>query len=118
MALAVASVVHAERGSRWLSAVARYSWAGWLAAAIAYVVICRGLGLGGGPVFLQRVSTAQDLAVYALSGLVAVGLALPAVFQRHSGGRIGRFLSAPVVAWGWDSCPMPSTSTTTRSPTP
>jgi peptidoglycan/LPS O-acetylase OafA/YrhL len=99
MGLAVISVVHGTRSNRWLSAIARYSWAGWILAAVAYGVICRGLGLGGGFVFLQRVTTAQDLAVYALSGLTAVGLALPAAFERGAGAAISRFLTAPVVAW-------------------
>ena len=99
MALAVISVVQNARPARWLSVVARYSWAGWILAAVAYGVICRGLGLGGGFVFLQPVSTAQDLAVYALSGVVAVGLALPAVFERTTGAVIGRFLSARAMAW-------------------
>ena len=72
---------------------------GWAVALVAYVVICRGLGLGGGFVFIQPVSTAQDLAVYALSGVVAAGLALPAVFGRAPRGPIGRTLTARPVAW-------------------
>jgi peptidoglycan/LPS O-acetylase OafA/YrhL len=95
----VISVVHRTTPTRWLSAVARYSWAGWILAAAAYAVICRGLGLGGGFVFLQRVTTAQDLGVYALSGLTAVCLALPAAFQQGAGPVIGRFLTARAVAW-------------------
>lgn len=99
MGLAVASVVHRAHPTGRLSVVARYSWAGWALAIVAYVVMCWGLGLGGGFVFLQRVTTAQDLAVYALSGVVAVGLALPAVFERTPRGVIGRLLGAPIVAW-------------------
>jgi peptidoglycan/LPS O-acetylase OafA/YrhL len=105
MALAVVSVLHGARPANgaqnggWLAVLARYSWAGWVLAVVAYLVICRGLGLGGGNVFLQHVSTAQDLGVYVLSGVVAVGLALPAAFERTPRGIIGRFLGAPAVGW-------------------
>jgi peptidoglycan/LPS O-acetylase OafA/YrhL len=76
-----------------------YSWGGWLAAGGAYIVICRGLGLQGGFVFLQRTTVAQDLAVYALSGVVAVGLVLPAVFEGVPGTRIDRLVKSRVLAW-------------------
>jgi peptidoglycan/LPS O-acetylase OafA/YrhL len=99
MALAVASVALAGSESPWPGRIARYGWVGWLAALAAFLVICRGLGLGGGFVFFQHVSTAQDLGIYALSGVVAAGLALPAVFERGPRGAIGRFLGAPIVAW-------------------
>jgi peptidoglycan/LPS O-acetylase OafA/YrhL len=94
MALAVASVLRPipARGKL-------YAWAGWLVAAVAYVVICRGLGLGGGFVFLQRVTVAQDLAVYALSGVVAVGLVLPAVLDRQPHTALERLLGSRLLAW-------------------
>ena len=98
MALAMASVALAHRPHRGLERVARYAWAGWIIALAAYAAICRGLGLGGGFVFFQRESTVQDLAVYALSGVLAAGLALPAAFER-SPKAIRRVLGAPVVAW-------------------
>jgi peptidoglycan/LPS O-acetylase OafA/YrhL len=94
MALALVSVL-APR-TRWAH---RYAWSGWIIAAIAYLVICRGLGLGGGFVFFQHVSATQDLAVYALSGVVAVGLALPAVFEPARSSPIRRLLGAPLMAW-------------------
>lgn len=94
MALALISVLAGSRP--WL---ARYSWSGWVIAAIAYLVICRGLGLGGGFVFFQHQTTGQDLAVYALSGVVAVGLALPAVFEPAHKNPVRRFLRARVMAW-------------------
>jgi peptidoglycan/LPS O-acetylase OafA/YrhL len=68
-------------------------------AAAAYFVICRGLGLSGAFVFFQRQSTAQDLAVYALSGVVALGVALPAAFERVPRGAVGRFLGSRVIGW-------------------
>lgn len=94
MALALVSVLAPRR-----QLSVRYSWSGWVLAAIAYIVICRGLGLGGGFVFFQHESTAQDLAVYALSGVVAVGLALPAAFEPARKSLIGRLLGARPMAW-------------------
>ncbi len=94
MALAVLSVLRPVVAHRRL-----YAWAGWLLAAAAYVVICRGLGLGTGFVFLQHVTVAQDLAIYALSGVVAVGLALPAVLDRGPRTGIGRLLGSRPLAW-------------------
>lgn len=94
MLLALASLTWAQR-----RVLARWAWTGWVAAAIAYLVICRGLGLGGGFVFFERLSTAQDLAVYALSGVIALGLALPAAFGRGAGGPLGRVLGARAIAW-------------------
>jgi len=94
MGLAVASLLLG--GDRW---IARHAWTGWILAAVAYLVICRGLGLSGAFVFLQHPNTGQDLAVYALSGLVGVGLALPAAFERVPRGAIGRLLGSPMVAW-------------------
>jgi peptidoglycan/LPS O-acetylase OafA/YrhL len=37
--------------------------------------------------------------VYGLSGLVAVGLALPAAFEAVPRSLVGRFLASPPVAW-------------------
>lgn len=94
MALAVMSVSMRDAG-HW----ARYAWGGWVVAAVAYVIICRGLGLGNGFVFLQRVTVAQDLAVYALSGVVALGLALPAVLEPVPHRAVGRLLAWRPLAW-------------------
>lgn len=94
MALALVSVLAPGRPRAW-----RYSWAGWAVAALAYVALCRGLGLGGGFVFFQHVSTGQDLAVYALSGVVAAGLALPAVFAPARTSPIRRLLGSRTMAW-------------------
>ncbi len=94
MLLAVISVWRPPRRRRGL-----YSWGGWVVAAAAYITICRGLGLGGGFVFLQHVTVAQDLAVYALSGVVAVGLALPAAFDGAPRTALDRLLNGRALAW-------------------
>ena len=82
-----------------LARVARYSWLGWILALSAYVGMCRGLGLSGAFVFAQKQTVAQDLAVYALSGIVAAGLALPAAFEITPATIAGRILGARPVAW-------------------
>jgi peptidoglycan/LPS O-acetylase OafA/YrhL len=98
MALAVANL-ELSRRPRLFERVARYSWLGWVAAAAAYIGICRGLGLSGAFVFAQKASVAQDLALYALTGVVAAGLALPAAFESGERGVVGRILGARGVAW-------------------
>lgn len=82
-----------------LARVARYAWLGWVLALGAYAGMCRGLGLSGAFVFAQKPTVAQDLAVYALSGIVAAGLALPAAFESTPAGIAGRILRARPVAW-------------------
>jgi peptidoglycan/LPS O-acetylase OafA/YrhL len=99
MALAVMSVWADGAGRRASTALRRYSWTGWVVAASAYLVICRGLGLGGAFVFLQSVTVGQDLGVYALSGVVAVGLALPAAFEPERRNPVTRVLSLSSVGW-------------------
>jgi peptidoglycan/LPS O-acetylase OafA/YrhL len=99
MLLAVASVTWHRRPDGVLRAVARHAWVGWAVAVIAYLVICRGLGLSGAFVLFAHQSTAQDLGVYALSAVVAVGLALPAAFEPSPRSAVGRFLASPAVAW-------------------
>jgi peptidoglycan/LPS O-acetylase OafA/YrhL len=94
MALAVFSVC-GRAGPR----AERFAWLGWVAAAGAYVAICRGLGLPAGNVLLARQSAAQQLWVYGLSGVVAAGLALPAVLESPPRSPVGRFLAAPVMSW-------------------
>lgn len=99
MALAVASVVGSRRPGRWMRLATRYSWTGWLVAAAAYLVICRGVGLSGGFVFFQQVSEGQRLAVYVLTGIMAVGLVMPAVFEPRRRTLVGRLLAWPQLAW-------------------
>jgi peptidoglycan/LPS O-acetylase OafA/YrhL len=99
MALALASAVWITPRRRAVGVFERYAWVGWLVALGAYLIICRGLGLGTGFVFFQRTTTAQDLAVYTLSGVVAVGLVLPAVFESVPRSRLGRLLASPTMTW-------------------
>ena len=99
MLLAVASLYWHRHPAGRLRGLARYAWSGWLLAAAAYLVICRGLGLSGAFVLFARQTTAQDLAVYALSGVVAAGLALPAAFESSPRSVVGRFLASPAMAW-------------------
>jgi peptidoglycan/LPS O-acetylase OafA/YrhL len=94
MLLAVISVWRPPARRRGL-----YSWGGWLIAAAAYLAICRGLGLGGGFVFLQHITVGQDLAVYALSGVVAGGLALPAALDGPPRSPVERLLNRRALAW-------------------
>ncbi len=94
MALALWSVC-APR-SKWLS---RYAWTGWVLAAAAYVAICRGIGLPAGNVLLAHQTAGQQLTVYALSGIVAAGLALPAVLEVRPSSLVGRFLASPAMSW-------------------
>ena len=75
------------------------AWLGWPLALVAYVVMCRALGLYSGPPFSERDDTAQVIGVYALSGLVAAGLALPAAFEPEPRSAIGRLLASRWLAW-------------------
>jgi peptidoglycan/LPS O-acetylase OafA/YrhL len=99
MLLALTSVTWHRHPNGPLRRLARHAWAGWLLAAVAYVVLCRGLGLSGGFVLLARQSTAQDLGVYALSAVVALGLALPAAFESTPRSVVGRVLAWPAMSW-------------------
>jgi peptidoglycan/LPS O-acetylase OafA/YrhL len=99
MLLAMASLWLERRGGKLLESLRRYAWTGWLVALVAYVVICRGLGLYSGPPFKELDSPLQTFAVYALDGVVAVGVALPAVFERRPQSAIGRALAWRPLAW-------------------
>ena len=98
MGLAVVSVELARRPDL-ARRVASRSWLGWVAAAGAYLVLSRGLGLSTVHIYTQAPTVAQDLAIYALSGVVAAGLALPAAFEPSPAGLIGRILGARPLAW-------------------
>ena len=99
MLLAVANVTWQAHPSGRLRFLARRAWAGWVLALVAYLIICRGLGLSGGFVLFAHESTGQDLGVYLLSAIVALGLALPAAFEPTPRSAVGRLLAAPVMAW-------------------
>jgi peptidoglycan/LPS O-acetylase OafA/YrhL len=95
MVLALASALHGER----LAGTARWwSWGGWIAALLAFVVMCKGLGLSPDP-YTERDTAAQVLAIYGLSAVVALGLAMPAVCERRPLTAPGRLLAARPLAW-------------------
>jgi peptidoglycan/LPS O-acetylase OafA/YrhL len=93
------SLAMERRGGRALQALRRYAWIGWPVAIAAYVVLCRGLGLYSGPPFNQLDTGWQYFGVYVLSGVVAVGLALPAAFERRPQSVPGRLLASRPLAW-------------------
>jgi peptidoglycan/LPS O-acetylase OafA/YrhL len=93
MGLAIASVELHGRDRL----IRRSAWLGWPLAVVAFIVLCRGLGLYSGFPFQEHDSVAQAIAVYLLSGVVAIGLALPAAFEQP--GPIGRALAWKPVAW-------------------
>jgi peptidoglycan/LPS O-acetylase OafA/YrhL len=99
MLVAVASVSWTRRPTPLTSSVARYAWLGWILAAVAYLVICRGLRLPSGFVFFERLSRAQDLEVYVLSGVVAAGMILPAAFAPARGRAGSRRRGVAVLTW-------------------
>lgn len=99
MSLALASVMASRRPGTAPALLGRLAWVGWPIALVAYVLICRKLGLGPGGVFLERRSALQTLAVDALSGVVAVGLAMPAIFARGARSVVGRTLAALPLVW-------------------
>lgn len=98
MSLALLSVI-AHRRQLPRHVLAKLSWIGWPIAVVAYVTLCRGLGLETGAGFIQRQSASQTVAVYALSGIVAVGLALPVIFEGRARSVVASALKARPMAW-------------------
>jgi peptidoglycan/LPS O-acetylase OafA/YrhL len=96
MMLALASVL-AELHPRRVCAVRAHAWLGWPCAATAYLVLCH--GLRGRLGFFTPEHTLQQLEVYGLNGVIAAGLALPAVFEADHPGLIARLLSWRPLAW-------------------
>jgi peptidoglycan/LPS O-acetylase OafA/YrhL len=94
MALAIASVLAAERGP----VLARWAWLGWPVATAAYVVICDGLHLTRTG-FDAATTPSQVIELDVLSGIVAAGLALPAAFELTPRTPVGRLLAHPIAAW-------------------
>jgi peptidoglycan/LPS O-acetylase OafA/YrhL len=97
MALALASVrCELSSGAAW-TALRRHAWLGWPAAATAYLVLCH--DLDGPHGFFTPESTLQQLEVYGLNGVVAAGLALPAVFEPARPGALSRLLAWRGLTW-------------------
>jgi peptidoglycan/LPS O-acetylase OafA/YrhL len=69
----------------------------WLAAAGAFLLAARGIGLTGDP--LQRYTTAEYLARNAVYGLMAVCLLAPAIFGDERRTPLRRVLANPVALW-------------------
>lgn len=63
------------------------------------MLLCRGIGIDGPHGFFEPQSTAQQLAVYGISGVIAVGLALPALLAGGRRGWIPRLLTWPTLVW-------------------
>jgi peptidoglycan/LPS O-acetylase OafA/YrhL len=100
MLLAMLSLALERRGGRLLQGLQRYGWTGWPVAIAAYAVLCRGLGLYSGPHPFDVLDNAwQYFGLYVLSGVVAVGLAFPAVFERRAHSVVGRLLASRLPAW-------------------
>jgi peptidoglycan/LPS O-acetylase OafA/YrhL len=99
MVLAMASVASENQATRWLACVKRFAWMGWPVAAVAYLALCQCAGTSRVLAVTSQESTSQQLAIYALSGAVALGLTLPAAFQTAPHGMIGRLLSSRGMTW-------------------
>ena len=97
MMLALASVLAELNPGRAWAAVRAHAWLGWPCAATAYIVLCH--GLRGHLGFFTPEDTRQQLEVYGLNGVIAAGLALPAVFEPQRPGRLARLLSWRPLSW-------------------
>ena len=99
MLLALASVAWSARDSPRLRTAQRYAWLGWPAALAFYVLLCLGLTYTNGNPFFEHDSTVHVLLWYALNGIVAACLVLPAVFESGRQTVVVRVLSWRLLAW-------------------
>jgi peptidoglycan/LPS O-acetylase OafA/YrhL len=99
MALAVASVVLAERRRPWapVTALAAHPGLVWLAAGVAFVVL--GLTVSAPLPTGTIYSEGESFRIYVLSALIAVLLLLPAVAGAERGGWPRRLLMLPSLVW-------------------
>jgi peptidoglycan/LPS O-acetylase OafA/YrhL len=95
MALAALSVSGA--GGRLVDLVARRPWVAWLAAAVLFVVVSKGIGLSGG--VHDHVTEARYLGRHYLYGAIALGVLLPAIFGDPEEGLIRRVLAWRPLLW-------------------
>jgi peptidoglycan/LPS O-acetylase OafA/YrhL len=92
MAIAVASVVAERSGSapRAVAWAERRPWLAWGLALVAYVLVCRGIGLSGVGILGESFNGWQAMGRHWLYGAVALGVLLPAVFGDPRAGFIRR----------------------------
>jgi peptidoglycan/LPS O-acetylase OafA/YrhL len=84
-------------GGRFVDLVARRPWVPWLAAAVLFVVVSKGIGLTGS--VFDHVTEARYLARHYLYGAIALGVLLPAVFGDPDQGLIRRALAWRPILW-------------------
>lgn len=97
MALALLSVLSELHPGRAWARLRAHAWLGWPCAATAYVVLC---GISRDQVgFFAPEHTLQQLEVYGLNGVIALALALPAVFEAERRGIAARLLSWRPLSW-------------------
>jgi peptidoglycan/LPS O-acetylase OafA/YrhL len=98
----VASVVAERRGSapRAVAWAERRPWLAWGLALVAYVLVCRGIGLSGVGVLDEPSNGWQAMGRHWLYGAVALGVLLPEVFgDPHAGLIRRRVLGNRVLLW-------------------
>jgi peptidoglycan/LPS O-acetylase OafA/YrhL len=99
MALAVVSVVLAERERPWapMTAVARHPGLVWLAAGLTFAALVLTVSAPQPPGTIY--SEGESFRIYVLSALVAILVLLPAVAGAERGGWPRRVLALPALAW-------------------
>jgi peptidoglycan/LPS O-acetylase OafA/YrhL len=99
MALAVltANWERLDRTPRAVDVLRRYDWLPWIVAAVAFWVVSTRIGLTGE--LLRHFSRSAFLGRHELYTLVAVGVALPAIFAEPGRGFAGRVLASRVLAY-------------------
>ena len=93
MALAVLSVWRTDRGwhPRWIGVIEERPWLPWLVAFLAFVAL--------GPQDWTGSDEVQLVVQTELKTIVAVGLAMPAVFGDPTRGWVRRVLAFPPLLW-------------------
>jgi peptidoglycan/LPS O-acetylase OafA/YrhL len=95
--IALAALSVQETQGRLVALVARRPWIAWLAAALLFVVVSKGIGLTGS--VHDHVTGARYLALHYLYAGIALGLVLPAVFGDPDEGVIRRILGWRPILW-------------------
>jgi peptidoglycan/LPS O-acetylase OafA/YrhL len=95
--IALSALSVADAPARLIGVLARRPWVCWLAAAVCFVVVSKGIGLSGS--VADHVTEARYLARHYLYALIALGLFLPSVFGDPEEGLIRRMLGWRVIRW-------------------